>query len=375
MNEIKVLITGASNFGKGGVSNIAWNLCTNINNDRINVDFFSDKVSDPEYSEKAKKLGINFYLTGKKNNKLINWINKYIKLNKILKENNYSCVHINASVSFSALVYSIVVKKHKARIIIHSHSTDVDSVKFKKTRRILHYLFKSFIDFKHASLIACSDAAAGWMFPEQNARYRVLKNGINPDIFVFNSITRERIRCKLSVEDKFVIGHIGRFAYPKNQSFLIDIFYQVYIKNKNTVLLLIGEGPMEQQLKDKVNKLGLSDNVIFYGTTDKVYELYQAMDCFVFPSHFEGLGIVAIEAQAAGLQTLCSDTIPAEAKITDLFDYMSLKDSAESWADKILGYNNGYKRKDMSEEIKAAGYDIKQSAKQLEEIYLECSDK
>ena len=124
-----------------------------------------------------------------------------------------------------------------------------------------------------------------------------------------------------------------------------------------------------------MSNLGLDSAVYFYGTTPNTSELYQAMDCFVFPSQFEGLGIAAIEAQAAGLKTLCSDTIPQEAQITDLMQYMSLADDTKRWAEKILSYNNGYKRRDMSVEIKKAGYDIVNSAKLLEDLYLECAKK
>ena len=174
----------------------------------------------------------------------------------------------------------------------------------------------------------------------------------------------------MKVDNKFVIGNIGRFSIQKNHEFLLDIFNEVLKKNPNAVLLLIGDGPLENKIKEKTKNLGIEKSVIFYGTTSSTNKLYQAMDCFVLSSLFEGLPIVLVEAQAAGLKTLCSDAITQEAKITGLLDYLPLSGTQEKWAEKILSYNDRYERKDLFKEVKNAGYDIKQSAKRLEEIYV-----
>lgn len=376
MSKINVLITGAGNFGRGGVSTVIWNLCENFTGADICVDFFTDKVSAPEYLEKAESTGMKIFLTGKKKNKLADWANKYRLFNDVLKSRQYSCVHINVSKSLGAFAYSFIAKRHNVRVIIHSHSADIDSVKLQNIKRVVHYMLKHFTDFTNASLAACSDSAARWMFPKkiiENHRYKVIRNGIYTDRFVFNADVRSRIRRELDIDGKFAIGHIGRFAYPKNQSFLIDVFYELHNKNSNSVLIFAGNGADEKMLREKVHKLRIEESVIFYGVAEKTEELYCAMDCFVFPSVFEGLGIVAIEAQASGLRVLCSDGVPVEAKVTDLLEFMSLSQPAAEWAERILSYDSGYKRMDMSEKIKAAGYDIKQSAKELEEIYLECT--
>ena len=199
--------------------------------------------------------------------------------------------------------------------------------------------------------------------------YTIVNNGIDTEKFVFDKQVRDKIRTGLKIENKFVVGHIGRFSYQKNHEFLIDIFNEVYKKNSNAVLLLLGCGELEKQIREKVHILGLDKAVIFNGTVSNANEFYQAMDCFVLPSHFEGLGIVAVESQASGLKTLCSDVVPKEAQITNLLEFMSLSDTAEAWAEKVLSYDNRYGRRDMSDEIKKSGFDIKYSAKQLEGLY------
>ncbi|MCM1524577.1 MAG: glycosyltransferase, partial [Ruminococcus sp.] len=244
---------------------------------------------------------------------------------------------------------------------------NVSSFKIK-VRKFINDRCKRLLSESDFIRLASSRAAADWMYTLKYD-FTVINNGIEIPRFIFRRETRDDVRSALGMENKFVIGHVGRFVYPKNHSFLLDIFKEIYSRNKNAVLFLVGSGSFERDIRKKADDLGIENAVVFYGAASNADQLYQAMDCFVFPSHFEGLGIAAVEAQAAGLKTLCSDTVPAEAQITDLLEYMSLSDTAEKWAEKILSYNNGYKREDMSEQIKNAGYDINQSAKQVEELY------
>ena len=153
---------------------------------------------------------------------------------------------------------------------------------------------------------------------------------------------------------------------------LIDIFKEVHGRDKNTVLLLVGAGEDEEKIKTKVSNLGLDEAVKFLGVRSDVADLMQAMDVFVLPSRFEGLGIVLIEAQATGLKCFTSDkVVPAEAKVTDLLEFISLEESAKSWADEILRYKSGYVRKDTTQQIIDAGFEIKSAAKWLQEFYLD----
>jgi glycosyltransferase involved in cell wall biosynthesis len=204
---------------------------------------------------------------------------------------------------------------------------------------------------------------------------KIVKNGIYSDRYAVNPGKRKHIREVLGIEnDELVIGHIGRFSYQKNHQFILSMFYEILKIRKRSKLLLVGAGPLMNTIKKKSEELELSNNVIFYGTTDDVPCMLNAMDCFVLPSRFEGLGIVAIEAQAAGLPLIVSENIPEEACLTDLVTYKSLKDGPQSWASEILTQRIQDKRKDRIDDIIRGGFDIRNSAKELENFYLSLLD-
>lgn len=380
MEKIKILEANIGNLGKGGIETFVWGLCEKIDSNRFSVDFLFKIQPNDNYIKQINARANKFFYIGADNsNKIVKQFKKFFFIRKVVKSNKYACIHIHTSTSFDTFIYYIACKSFCDNLIIHSHSTGIEANSIQhssndKFKYLLHKIFRHLICAKDITRLACSDLAAEWMYPSKY-NYSIINNGIETSKFIFNQQIRDKIRLELKVENKFVVGHIGRFSYAKNHDFLIDIFNEVYKRNKNSVLLLVGTGELENQIKDKVHSLGLDDTVIFYGTTYNANELYQAMDCFVLPSHFEGMPMVLAEAQAASLKCLCSDVITKEAQITDLLEYMPLSDSAEKWAEKILSYNNDYMRKDMSSEIKKAGYDIKQSANQLEALYCSCSNK
>ena len=184
---------------------------------------------------------------------------------------------------------------------------------------------------------------------------------------------REEKRKELNIKkDTFVIGHIGRFMPVKNHEFIIDVFNEIHKENKNTLLLLVGQGPLMDEIKEKVKKLKLTRYVKFLGQRTDVNELYQAFDTFIFPSLYEGLGMVAIEAQASGLPCVASTEVPSIVKVTDCLEFLELEDTINTWKNTILEKIN-IKRKNYVTEIKKAGYDIKIEAKKLEKKYIELS--
>lgn len=378
IGKVRVLEVGPGNFGKGGISVIAWNWYSHINKDRVAVDFIATMMPEEKYIREIEANGGHFYHSVKSGNKIKKQFENFAALKKAASENHYDCIHIHASNAFTAAPAYLAVKGKCPKIIIHSHSTGIDgtssginaSIIIKK---ICHKLCRLFMPSENVIFLACSDEAARWVFPAKvcdGQRYTILKNGIDAERFAFDENKRNSERARLGISDRFVIGHVGRFAYPKNHEFLINVFAEVHKKEPCAVLLLVGNGEAEESIRSLVGEKGLSESVIFYGTSSDLSAVYSAMDCFVLPSRFEGLGIVAIESQAAGLRTLCADTVPTEAAVTELAEYLSLNDPKEKWADTILSYNSGYERKNMSAEIKKVGYDIRRSAKQLEEIYL-----
>jgi glycosyltransferase involved in cell wall biosynthesis len=210
------------------------------------------------------------------------------------------------------------------------------------------------------------------MFGKRMTKYKkviIIANGVDTQKFTFDEKVRNNYRSLMKLEDKFVIGHIGRFAYVKNHDFLIDIFSEIIKLNPESVLLLIGQGDLEREIRDKVERLGLAYCVRFLGVRNDVHKLLQAMDVFLLPSLYEGLPVVGVEAQASGLSMVVSDAVTEEAKVLNSFAFMSLKQSAEEWAQTILKYRNGYERRNTLDEIIGAGFDATRVADELEKFY------
>lgn len=196
---------------------------------------------------------------------------------------------------------------------------------------------------------------------------------INTKLFAYNENIRKKKRNELQIQDKFVIGHIGRFHYVKNHQFLIDIFKSIYEINKNSVLIMVGDGEERITIEQKVKNLGFSKNVIFTGVRIDVHELLQAFDLFVFPSFYEGLPLTLIEAQASGLPCIVSDRITRDVEVTDMIKFISLDKKADYWAEKILEIKDNEPRTSTIKQIIQSGYDINSTTKWYEEFLLQIS--
>ena len=184
-----------------------------------------------------------------------------------------------------------------------------------------------------------------------------------------------KVRKEFNLKGKFVIGHVGRFFSQKNHEFLIDIFNEVYKKDKNTVLMLVGGGDLQEKIEAKVRALGLEAAVRFVGIRSDVNYVMQGFDLFLLPSLYEGLPVTMVEAQAAGLKCIISDAVPKQCAITDNVEIISLSESAEQWADKILAYKDNCKKISMYDEIVSKNFDIKKNAKWMESFYLSALEK
>jgi glycosyltransferase involved in cell wall biosynthesis len=252
------------------------------------------------------------------------------------------------------------------KIIAHSHNSSADKDLLKK---VLHYINKPFLRFLANSYFSCSKEAAKWLFTKSlRSKAIEIKNAINAEDFAFNSEKREQTRQKLGVENKFVIGHIGRFVEQKNHTFLIDIFTEIYKRDKNSVLILAGNGPLEDKIKEKVNKAGLKNAVYFLGVCKHAADLYQAMDVFILPSLSEGLPFCAVEAQCSGLLCFVSDAVSKETVIINT-KILPLAYSAESLAEIIINSSDDFIRQNAAEAIEKAGFDVKSILSTLTKYY------
>lgn len=256
-----------------------------------------------------------------------------------------------------------IAKKAGAKVASarSSNSSDGGGAKAWIAHRLGRLLYQKYVDVKFAP----SDLAAQYTFGKKaynKGKVDILHNGVDLDVYYFDALGRENIRKELNIADNVtVVGHVGRLAEQKNHRFLIEIFAEMHKKNANTVLLLVGKGELENQLKEQVESLGLTDAVIFAGVRKDVPQMLSAMDVFVFPSFYEGMPNTVIEAQATGLPCVIADTITREADITGLVEYLSLNDSVEHWAEVAL-CKVATKRKDTKEDFIVHKYDIQSVA-------------
>ena len=350
-----------------GIETLLMNIYRNINHDKVQFDFLTHRSEKGFYDDEILELGGRIYnvppINPLKHKQYLNSLDNFFNIHK-----EYKIVHSHVN-TYS--MYALRAAK-RARVpirIAHSHIANVP-LDLKTPFRIYT---KSKLKKQSTHNFACSEMAGEWLYGPKSItkeNFKIINNSINASAYIFNEEIRKKNRTEMGLEKKFVIGHIGRFNKQKNHDFLIDIFKIIHEKEPNSVLMLIGIGELQDRIKKKVIDLGLHNSVIFIGVSSNVNELLQVMDVFVFPSIYEGLGIVVVEAQAAGMQCIVSDRIPNEAFITDLIEGMPLKSSAESWALKILKHDNDYKRRNTYEVVSSSGYDIKNTVLWLEDFYL-----
>ena len=351
----------------GGVEAFLMNYYKNIDHSKIQFDFICDDDSINIPYEEIEKLGGKVILIPPYQK-----VVKYQKeLRRVLKDGNYSIVHSHIN---TLSVFPLMAAK-KAGIpirIAHSHST-TNKTEWKKN--LMKQVLRLFAKVYPTHYYACSEHAGRWMFGDKvydEGKVTLVNNAIDLDNFKYDEKFRAKKRKEFDIKDStLVVGNIGRFVTVKNHSFLIDIFNEIYKKNNDSILLLAGQGPLVDEMKGKVKGLGLENNVMFLGQIDNVYEVYQAMDLFILPSLYEGLGMVLIEAECAGLPCFASTEVPEIAKVNDNMKFISLEEDANIWADKILDAIKGYERVDCTKDVQNAGYDIKLEVKKLEKKYSE----
>lgn len=348
-------------MGRGGLETMLMNYYRHIDRSKVQFDFLVHREFEADYDEEIKSLGGRIYHVSR----LVPWSRRYkAELRRFFRTHpEYKIVHVHQDCLSSVALQCAKDCGIPVRIA-HSHNSNQD--------KNIKYLFKRYymrkIPETATELFACGKAAGDWMFGGK--AYQLLPNAIAAEKYIYEEEKAKKIKKELDLEKNLVIGHIGRFNPQKNHKFLIDIFEKCFEKNQKVRLMLIGDGEGRKEIENKVKERGLQDNVIFMGVRRDVPELLQAMDVFVFPSLYEGLPVTMIEEQAAGVPAVISDRVSEECIITkDLVKVEGLEETPEQWAGEILKQVKISKR-DRSEEIKKAKYDVETNAKWLEEYYL-----
>ncbi|WP_427113183.1 glycosyltransferase family 1 protein [Megasphaera sueciensis] len=354
----------------GGMETYLINQYRQLNRNKIEYDFVNI-TGDRHmvFEEEIKDAGNQVYKICRRSK---NPFKHYYDWWKLLKKQRgkYDAIVLNACHLY--YVFPLVIGRImgiKIRIM-HSHNSG-DELQINVLRQFIVWLNSKLMFWAATDCWACSNAAGKWMF--RNRKFIIIHNAIDTRKFTFNEVIRNKKRKELKIEGKFVVGHVGRFTYQKNHKFLITVFSEACKKNSNMILLLVGDAvgidkEYLLQTHEMVNQLGLQDKVLFLGMRTDVNELMQAMDCFLLPSHFEGLPVVGVEAQAAGLPCFFSNTITPDLSITSLVHYCNNSGLTE-WVDSIFEYCN-YKRNNMQQQITNSGYDIATEIYKIEQFYL-----
>lgn len=352
-----------SRLTAGGEQTFIMSVYRNIDINKVHFDFvvFSDEgqVFETEVKSKGSIIYRCPRYNGKNHIQYCKWWNDFFKTHK-----EYDIVH--GHVRSTAAIYLNYAKKNGCCTISHSHSISngrgfsafVKGCMQKKIPKVSDYM------------LACSFRAGKWLFGKKyvnSNKFEVIYNGIDCDRFSYNEKKRYEMRQLLNINDKYVIGQVGRFQQMKNHFFTVDLLEMILKIIPNSVLLLVGDGDLKDSIYKYAQNKNIDRNIIFTGKVMNTEDYYQAMDVFVMPSIFEGLGIVSIEAQCSGLVALCSDMVPIEAKVTNHCFFLPL-DNKHEWCKKIYEAKEEI-RIDCSEIIKTNGYDIIQISHHLIEIY------
>lgn len=373
----------------GGVESFLLQYYKNINRDYITFDFlmccnntFEKYEADPIFSE-SKLIALHALNVG--GNKISNYKKMVEGVNGYLQENEYDVVHINTS---NVLLQTYLAKYMKCSSIriAHSHSATPRQAKetFKsRIKKLIKNLYthhcQTIICKNNDYLFACSMNAGEALFGKrgiQNIKFRVIKNAIDTIPYRFDVSIRDSIRSQQQVSPSCIVyGTVGRLAESKNLLFLLDLFKKLHQSNQKIKLWIVGEGPMRAKLESKIQAEHLESSVTLFGEQNDVPRFLMGMDYFIFPTVYEGLGIVAIEAQATGLPVIASNAVPAEARISDYYYSVSLNSSIENWINVINTVPRNFKREDGWRNAKKNGYDIESSSEELLSFYKEIGAK
>ena len=354
----------------GGVESVVMNYYRHIDRTKIQFDFICDEDSTNIPYGEIEKMGGKVILIPPYQK-----VFKYHKkLKEVLKSGGYKIVHSHINTLsvfslFAAKCAGVPVR------IAHSHST---TNKKEKKKNLLKQVLRAFSKVFATDYMCCSELAGRWLFGNKeydNGNVYLLNNAIDLDKFKYDEEKRKEKRKELNIEDStLVIGHVGRFVEQKNHRFLIDIFNEVHKQKENSILLLAGQGPLMEEMKEKVKILGIEDSVKFLGQRSDINELYQAMDLLLFPSLYEGLGMVVVEAQISGLPCVVSTEIPKIAKVTKKITFVNLENKTETWNEIIFKYLSNINRKNINFTDKIENYDIKKDVTKLEMKYINLSN-
>lgn len=366
MKKISILMI-VDNLNKcDGIASYVMNYYKEINHQKYNIDFLVSKYNnniDVEYKKIIEDNGGKLILKNNISSKSI--LKELNNIDTFFKNNKYDIIHCHIiNMGYFYLRYA---KKNNINVrILHSHST---FLWYNNILKFLRNKIFTWLALKNANVyFACSDMAGKFLF--KNKKYYLIKNAIETKRFKYDEEIRNKYRNDLKINNKKVYGHVGRFNVQKNHIFLLEVFEKIAKDDQNAILLLVGKGELENDIRRIIKERKLEDKVIILGERNDVNNLFQAIDIFLLPSLFEGLPLVGIEAQMTDLQCIFSSKITKEVKLLNKTIFVDIK-SSDDWVNEISKINKKIaKRTDVTKIIEDNGYDILHSIKQLEALYV-----
>lgn len=361
--KIKILYVFGGIMGYGGTEAYLMNYYRHMDKSKLQIDFIMHGTGEGVYDKEIIENGGKIYHVPVKSK---DYFGNIRGLKKVMAQNQYDIVHVHMD-AMNSVVLKIAKQAGIKVRISHSHNTNY--LTNNKLKILLNDKAKRKIEMYATHLWGCSEAACKWLYGEQ-AKFEVIPNAIDVEKFKFNLERRDMLRKELRLEDKFVLGHVGRIEYQKNHEFLIKIMSELQEKD-NIVLVCVGSGSLEKVVKEQTKTAGIGHKVKFLGNRKDVSELLNTFDLFLLPSRFEGLPVVAIEAQANGLKCLFSSEITKEVDITKNNMFLSIDKEIENWKEAIMeSVQQGFEREEKFKEIIIKeGYEINSAAKKLLKKY------
>lgn len=359
---IKILYVNGGTMDRGGVSTFMINIYDRIDHNKFQIDFLVhtdlEGIRDKEILDKGGKI---FRVPAKSKHPLRN----YMQIREIIQKGHYDIIHSHADAG-NAFILSIAKSCGVPVRISHCHNTNYTSGNF--LRRFLNEKTKRAVVKYATQRWACSRKAGEWLYGVES-EFSVIPNAIEVESFIYQQDLARELRQTLKLQDKFIIGHVGRFEPQKNHTFILDVFEEIIKEQKEAHLVLIGRGYLEEAIKQQAKEKNILQHISFLGERSDIANIIQIFDVVLMPSLFEGLSIAMVELQANGLSIICSDTISEEINLTGNVNFLSLDAPLSTWSRAVLTSN--MRDEGALDKIIAKGYDIKSLVSRIEKDYEE----
>lgn len=358
--RLKILEVCTVPTEKSGIPNVAFNLMRNMDREDIEIGYVAINEPSDYYKEELEHIGATLYVIPRKLSSPWKYV---VRLATVAR--GYDIIHVHGN-SATMVLEMIAAKMAGVKVrAAHSHNSSCRMKWIDKMSRPLFYMLCN-------THLACGEAAGKWLFEDRG--FDIIKNGIQTSRFAFDGFSRKKIRDDLGIKDEVILANIANFVEVKNHSFLLGVFAEILKKRDDVRLMLVGGGDLLEDSKGRAEELGIIDKVIFSGSVNNPEEFMSASDYIIMPSKYEGLPLTLVEEQANGLSAIVSDRVSREADLTGELYFLSLDKGEKYWADFILDKLRNFQHDDVKSKasvagIIAAGYDIKESAAELLEIF------